>query len=95
MKISLENPLLSKKTNLRLALKERTIIKDYEISHEIQCVINDCIGKHTLEECIDLLYKEFMNNFCFLKRMLWYFVITFSDRFKSYLEKNETKSFEL
>lgn len=44
--------------NPQLALEEHAITKDYETSHEIRSVINACFGTHTLEECMELLYKK-------------------------------------
>ncbi|WP_455480028.1 enoyl-CoA hydratase/isomerase family protein [Bartonella sp. B23] len=46
------------KGNPVLALKERTVTKNYETSHEIRCIIRACFSTDTLEECIELLYKK-------------------------------------
>ncbi|WP_413154658.1 enoyl-CoA hydratase/isomerase family protein [Bartonella sp. cb54] len=50
-----------------LALKERTITKDYETSHEIRHVIRVCFGTNTLEECMTLLYKKSKEGLSFAK----------------------------
>ncbi|WP_208434238.1 enoyl-CoA hydratase/isomerase family protein [Bartonella taylorii] len=47
-----------KQGNPNLALKERSITRKNETSHEIRCVINDCFSANTLEECIELLHKK-------------------------------------
>ncbi|WP_455481349.1 enoyl-CoA hydratase/isomerase family protein [Bartonella sp. B12(2025)] len=41
-----------------LALKKRTVTKDYETSHETRSVISTCFGAHTLEKCMELLHKK-------------------------------------
>ncbi|MGF7157688.1 enoyl-CoA hydratase/isomerase family protein [Bartonella heixiaziensis] len=51
----------------RLALNERAIIRDYETSHEIRCVVSACFGTDTLEECMELLYKKSKEGILFAK----------------------------
>ncbi|KEC55094.1 enoyl-CoA hydratase/isomerase family protein [Bartonella koehlerae] len=53
--------------NPQLALEECAITKDYETSHEIRGVINVCFGAHTLEECMELLYKKSKEGLLFAK----------------------------
>ncbi|WP_019221772.1 enoyl-CoA hydratase/isomerase family protein [Bartonella senegalensis] len=53
--------------NPQLALEERAITKDYETSYQIREVINACFGAHTLEECIELLYKKSSEGLLFAK----------------------------
>ncbi|WP_332065566.1 enoyl-CoA hydratase/isomerase family protein [Bartonella sp. CB189] len=51
-----------------LALRERAITKDYETNHEIRCIIRSCFGVHTLEECMELLYKKSNEGILFAKK---------------------------
>ncbi|WP_019223331.1 enoyl-CoA hydratase/isomerase family protein [Bartonella rattaustraliani] len=50
-----------------LALKERAITKDYETSQEIRDFIRICFQLHSLEECIEFLYRKSHEGFLFAK----------------------------
>ncbi|WP_336288528.1 enoyl-CoA hydratase/isomerase family protein [Bartonella sp. CB60] len=67
VKLDIVKKSIIEQGNPILALKERTITKDYETSHEIRHVIRVCFGTNTLEECMTLLYKKSKEGLSFAK----------------------------
>ncbi|MET3560027.1 enoyl-CoA hydratase/carnithine racemase [Bartonella japonica] len=66
-KLNIVRKTIIEQGNPTLALREQTITKDYETSQEIRHFIRTCFSTHTLEECIDFLYKKSNEGFLFAK----------------------------